>query len=602
MIKPGAVFEQMVLNIDLAPTLCDFAGIPRPAHVQGRSWKPVVEGKDRAGRDSWLYEYNWEKGFPWDPTQVGVRTARHKYIRYPDVGNTDPGYPLKGELPYEELYDLQNDPLEMRNLARDNAPLARQDAGPVEETPGGNPLPWRLPVVAGAIKSYKNHVNYFCLPPPGFRVYVMNTLEQAKLAINGGEPVRKEPLPLEFPGVHWMNEEEAEAAARVVRSRSLFRYYGIDPQGEVETFEREFAAFLGVRHAVAVGSGTGALYTALGALGVGPGQEVIVPAYMWVSVAAAVINRGAIPVVADIDDTFGLNAAAVEQLITERTTGIIFVHMSGAPGRVEPIVELARKRKLFVLEDCAQCAGGSIGGRKVGTFGTAGIFSFQMNKNMTSGEGGCLVTDDPELYRRAFACHDLGYPRNAAGRLVTDVSLWGSGCRLDEIRGAVLRVQLRKLPSVIGAMRASKYRIRAALVQLPGIGLRAIADPVGDTGCFLITTYRTPETAARFNAALRAEGIVTSPQGISNVLMTEWGLHLYYNIASLVNRTSVDGRGFPWCLAENRAAARGYDKGACPVADSLFERSIVLPVPSCLTPRDEQDIIMAFQKVAKGIL
>lgn len=123
MIKPGTVFEQMVLNIDLAPTLLDFAGVPRPAHVQGRSWKPVVEGKDRAGRESWLYEYNWEKAYPWDPTQVGVRTRQHKYIRYPDVGNTDPDYPMKGELPYEEIYNLQSDPLEMRNLAKDNAPL-----------------------------------------------------------------------------------------------------------------------------------------------------------------------------------------------------------------------------------------------------------------------------------------------------------------------------------------------------------------------------------------------------------------------------------------------------------------------------------------------
>src|ERR1700685_4010740 len=120
--------------------------------------------------------------------------------------------------------------------------------------------------------------------------------QQLKLALNGGTPVRSTPLPLEFPGVHHMGKEEIEAAVRVLRSRSPFRFYGIDLQGEVEAFEREFAAFEGVQHSLALTSGTGALHTALAALGVGPGQEVIVPAYMWVSVVAAVVNLGAIPV------------------------------------------------------------------------------------------------------------------------------------------------------------------------------------------------------------------------------------------------------------------------------------------------------------------
>src|SRR5512140_903436 len=120
-------------------------------------------------------------------------------------------------------------------------------------------------------------------------------------------PIRTEPLPLEFPGVHMMDTEEIEAVERVLRARSPFRYYGLELQKEVESFEAEFAQFIGVAHAVGVTSGTGSLHTALAALGVGPGQEVIVPAYMWVSVAAAVVNLGAIPVLADIDDTFGID-------------------------------------------------------------------------------------------------------------------------------------------------------------------------------------------------------------------------------------------------------------------------------------------------------
>src|SRR5215469_10532661 len=214
------------------------------------------------------------------------------------------------------------------------------------------------------------------------------------LAIEGGNPVRNAPLPLEFPGVHHMDEEEVQAASRVVRSRSLFRYYGIDLQGETAAFESEFARFLGVPHAVAVSSGSGALHVALAALGVGPGQEIIVPAYLWVSVVAAVVNLGAIPVLADIDETFTLNPSDVQQRITPRTSGIILVHMSGAPADSPAFRELARKRGLFLLEDCAQCAGGSVGGKKVGNFGDMAIFSFQMNKNMSSGDGGCIVTND----------------------------------------------------------------------------------------------------------------------------------------------------------------------------------------------------------------
>jgi dTDP-4-amino-4,6-dideoxygalactose transaminase len=317
-------------------------------------------------------------------------------------------------------------------------------------------------------------------------------MNRKDLAIFGGTPVRTNPLPLEFPGVHQMDDREIEAVMRVMQARSPFRYYGVDLQKEVESFEAEFARFAGVEYALAVSSGTGALHTALAALGVKPGQEVIVPAYLWVAVVAAVVNLGAIPVLADINDTFCLDPAAVRRAITPRTSGIIMVHMSGAPGDVEAVSAIARENGLFLLEDCAQCAGGSFRGRRVGSFGDIAIFSFQMNKNMTAGEGGCLVTKDRRLYRRAVACHDLGYARDEEGRLISDdpeLCLWGRGYRMDELRAAVLRVQLAKLPLTIGAMHRSKYRIRHALERFEGVQLRRLPDPDGDTGCFLITTY-----------------------------------------------------------------------------------------------------------------
>jgi 8-amino-3,8-dideoxy-alpha-D-manno-octulosonate transaminase len=321
---------------------------------------------------------------------------------------------------------------------------------------------------------------------------------------------------------------------------------------------------------------------------------------MWVSVVAAVVNLGAIPVLADIDDTFGIDSDLLLRRITPRTRGIIAVHMSGAPINIKPLAEIARRHGLFLLEDCAQANGASVDGQKVGTFGDMAIFSFQMNKNMTSGEGGCVVTCDERLYRRAVASHDLGYARDDLGRLIIDdpdLCVWGRGYRLDELRGALLRVQLRKLRKIVQSMHRSKYRIREALETQPGIKLRRIVDPSGDTGAFLITTYESPEVARNVNHALRAEGITTYPQGMSNIVMTDWGLHLYYNIVSLVNRRSVDKAGFPWNLAENAGSEKRYEKGTCPFADHLFERSIIMSIPSCLAPEDEADVIQAFKKV-----
>lgn len=413
-------------------------------------------------------------------------------------------------------------------------------------------------------------------------------------------PVRRGPLPLEFPGLHYFDDQEIDAVLRVLRRRSPFRYYGLQSPPEVSAFESEFAAYLGISHAVAVSSGTAALHVALSALGVGPGQEIIVPAYMWASVVGAVVNLGAIPVLADIDETFTLDVADVLRQITPRTTGVIAVHMSGAQADVPALLEIARQRKLFLLEDCAQCLGGSIGGKKLGTFGDVAVFSFQINKNMTCGEGGCVVTSDLNLHERAFACHDTGYMRDEKGReMFGDPSLylWGHGCRLDELRGAILRVQLTKLPVIVAHMRESKYRIQHALRDLPNIRLRRIVDPQGETGSFLICTFNDAASAKAASELLRSEGIFTEPQGVTNIVMEDWGLHLYYNILSLVYRTSNDRSGFPWNLAENKDSTAHYERGTCPRADDLFARSLLLAIPSCLSAQDETDIITAFTNV-----
>jgi len=427
-----------------------------------------------------------------------------------------------------------------------------------------------------------------------------------KLAMEGGTPVRSRPLPWELPGALWIGEEERELVDRVVNARSPFRFYGPEPQGMVDRFEREWCERFGHRHAVAVSSGTAALTIALSALGVGPGEEVLLPGYLWVSCASAIVRCGAIPKLVEIDETFCLDPDDLRAKIGAHSRAVICVHMSGAPGRIAEIAEVARSRGLKLIEDCAQAAGGSQGGKPVGTFGDVAIFSFQLNKNMTSGEGGLLATDDPDLYRRIVALHDLGYPRTPAGRLDTtdsDCQLWGYGARMSDLTGAFALAQLRKLSSITGAMRSAKWRIRDALTSINGLQFREIPDRAGDTGPFLITTYPDAQSCEAMVQALVAEGIRGPEGSLACVTMREWGLHWYFNIPSLVERRSNDRSGMPWSHPANAFAA-GYDyrRGALPATDDLHDRSALLTIASSLTDQDVDDIVRAFRKVVPVVL
>src|ERR1043166_8049527 len=211
-----------------------------------------------------------------------------------------------------------------------------------------------------------------------------------KLALHGGRPVRRRPLPLEFPGAYFYGKEERALVMRVLHARSPFRYYGLDSQHMAQQFETEFSRFIGMPHALGVNSGTAALTVGMMALGIGPGHEVIIPGYFWVSTVGAVVRLGAIPVLADIDDTFCLAPRDVERKITRRTKAVVLVHMSGATGNVAEIVALCRRHRLALLEDVAQAVGASVNGKRLGSLGDVSTFSFQLNKPMTTGEGGAV--------------------------------------------------------------------------------------------------------------------------------------------------------------------------------------------------------------------
>jgi len=188
-----------------------------------------------------------------------------------------------------------------------------------------------------------------------------------RLAIDGGTPVRTEPLPWELPGAHWIGAEELQLVSRVVEAGSPFRYYGLDPQHMVDRLEEGYRRRLGRAYALAVGSGTAGLHVALGALGIGPGDEVLLPGYMWVSCISAVVRLGAIPRLVDIDETFCMDPADLRGKIGPRSKAVLLAHMSGAPGRVDEILQVARTAGIPVVEDVAQANGARLHGRHAGS-------------------------------------------------------------------------------------------------------------------------------------------------------------------------------------------------------------------------------------------
>src|SRR3989344_4773171 len=230
-----------------------------------------------------------------------------------------------------------------------------------------------------------------------------------RLAIDGGRPVRDGPWKVGFP----IGQEEKDEVIKVLDDGWISRFRG----GErVRQFERNFADYCGVSYGIATTSGTTALHTAISALGIGPGEEVIVPALTFVSTASIVLQQNAVPIFADIKrETFCMSPEDLERKITERTKAVIPVHLFGHPADMGKILEIAKRNNLYVIEDAAQAHGASINGKKVGSFGNFGCFSFFQTKNMTCGEGGMVLTDDNKLYREARLSREHGSPESDKG-------------------------------------------------------------------------------------------------------------------------------------------------------------------------------------------
>ncbi len=405
-------------------------------------------------------------------------------------------------------------------------------------------------------------------------------------------------LPQEWPGIHHIDEQEINAVTLVLKNQSPFRFYGPKPTYEARHFEEEFAKYVGMNYCVAVSNGTTALQVALSALKVGPGDEVIMPGYFWVSTAGAVARLGAIPVLADVDDSMSVDPEDLKKKISSRTKAVIVVHMGGVIGQMDKILEICKSNNIPVLEDCAQAAGTHQFGKMAGSFGEISIFSFQINKNMTCGEGGAVLTKDKALYERAFGIHDTGYIKDEDGGFVLDrpeLQLWGIGCRLSDLAAAMARVQLKKLPGIIERMRTFKHELTGILTSYYGMRPRHVADPSGESGGFLKITFDNKDLSHLFKEKLITNGIKVADKGFYPIHMEEWGLHIYYNLPSLVHKRPSMGELSVWELAENSFAKDyTYGIGTLPYLDSLVERTVLFCIASNLNKEHKSVIRKAF--------
>ncbi|MGH3697359.1 MAG: DegT/DnrJ/EryC1/StrS family aminotransferase [Pseudonocardiaceae bacterium] len=370
------------------------------------------------------------------------------------------------------------------------------------------------------------------------------------------------------PGYSFLGEEEAALVQRVLAGWQLSRYRFDEPdsaeQSMVFSLEREFEQRMGARHCIAVNSGTSALLASLAALGVGPGDEVIVPGYTFIATIAAVVHRGAIPVLAEIDDSLTLDPEDVLRRITPSTKAIIAVHMLGVPCAMDELRTIADDHGLVLVEDVAQACGARYRNRSLGTIGDAGAFSLNPFKIITAGDGGLITCNDDQVYERAFAFHDHGFKPFRQGVVDAD-SLFGMNLRMHELSGAVALGQLRKIDDILATLRRQKTMFSDAIGDLPGVARRRLNDADGECCSLLVLRFASVEASAAVAARLGTSTLIDS------------GRHYYGNMPQLLGRRMPTTSECPFSCAAHPTAYR-YEPHMLPRTDDLLARSIALSV------------------------
>jgi dTDP-4-amino-4,6-dideoxygalactose transaminase len=360
-----------------------------------------------------------------------------------------------------------------------------------------------------------------------------------------------------------VGEEEIAAITKVLREGKLFRY-GIG--GECDRFEERYAKYLGVKHFALCASGSNALAAAMIALGLGPGDEVLVPSHTYMATATSVIAIGAIPVIVDVDESITISPKAIEAAIGPRTRAVIPVHMWGAACDMDAIMDIAKRRKLFVIEDSCQGVGGSYKGRKFGSIGHIGAFSFNFYKNMTSGEGGGVAVNDDRLAKRVRGaidpCHFYW-----TGRDDDEKPFAGNGARASELMGAMLNVQLDRLDGMVEAMRKEKKKILAGTAALGNLGLKPAPMNSPDHDCATQVMYTLPsaEKANRF--------IEIFP----SVIAGKTGRHTYTEWDQvLMGEGAAHPAMNPYLMPANAECRKTYSKDMCASSLDILNRTVMV--------------------------
>jgi dTDP-4-amino-4,6-dideoxygalactose transaminase len=366
-----------------------------------------------------------------------------------------------------------------------------------------------------------------------------------------------------------IGEEEKRELLEVIESGYLFRYGSPDNpafKAKVYQLEQDVAKVLGVPYTVAVNSGTTALLVALGGLGVGPGDEVIVPGYTFIASMSSIIYARAVPILAEVDNTLNLDPADVRRKITPRTKAILVVHMLGNPARMDELKAIADEHNLLLIEDAAQAFGASYKGKMVGTIGHAGTYSFNIFKTITAGDGGMVATSDEAAYRRFFGFHDQGHAPLRLGVEVGRRPFVGLDFRMTELSAAVLVAQLRKLETLKTRLHANKRRFKSAIADVEGVEFREITDPDGECATLLTVFLPSEQIARQVAGDLRTRVIADS------------GWHVYSNMEQILEKHTITDEGCPFTCPLYKGPEPQYYKGMLPQTDALLARAINISI------------------------
>ncbi len=421
-----------------------------------------------------------------------------------------------------------------------------------------------------------------------------------KLAVHGGDPIRKR----DFPGYNTFGEEEKNAAKRVIESGILSKFLGTwskDFYGgeEILALEKEWSKKFNVKHALAVNSNTSGLIAAMGAIGISPGDEVIVgPSSMAIS-ATAPLFYGGIPVFADLEDQYYcLDPKSVESKITSKTKAIIVVDLFGHPYNKEAINAIAKKHELKVVEDCAQAPGGTLNGEWVGTLGDVGVYSLNYHKHIHCGEGGIVVTNDDEIAERVALLRNHAESIVAAKGVTNLVNMVGYNFRMTEIEAAITREQLKKLDVLVDQRIDSVNYLRNKLLQIPAItggGQAPGAKHVYYVLGFNFNSELAGVHRNKFIQAVRAElqGDCKYREGEGPLIGYGYAKPIYWQ-PMFQEKIAFGAKGYPFNLGNP-----DYSKGICPVAEKLHTDTMIHTTmfgPHFSTS-DLDDIANAFFKV-----